>query len=63
MAQTTIKVDGANDLDLLERERALKIIAQLPTKALKNMASLADNEKAKAYLVNDIKFRTLKTFL
>ena len=63
MAHKTITVEGANDLDLLEREKALKIIAQLPTKALKNMASLADNEKAKAYLVNDLKFKTLKTFL
>jgi hypothetical protein len=63
MPDKLIKVEGINDLDLLERANALQAIANLPTKALKNMASLASNDKAKAYLTDNIKFATLKKFL
>lgn len=58
-----ITIQGKDGIDLMEREKALEKVQSLSTQELKNLASLAESDKARKYLSDPIKFKTLKTFL
>lgn len=62
MAQS-ISITGQNPIDQNKRAKSLNVINNLTTKELENIASLASNEKARAYLSNSAKFAMLKSFL
>lgn len=47
---SAIKIKGDNSLDTDIRLEAMQKLNQLPTKILKNMASLANSKKAHQYL-------------
>ena len=60
----TVNVKGTNVLDENQKAQALQKLADnLSAKELKNIASLCDNAKAKAYFSNDVKFNMLKTLV
>lgn len=58
-----IKVIGTTPIDIATRKKSLEAINSLPTKALKNIASLVGSDKAVDHLTSDTKFKTLKMFL
>lgn len=58
-----IKITGSSDLDTAKRKAAAEKLLKLSTKGLENLASLAESEKARAYIESPVKFQTLKTFL
>lgn len=58
-----INVKGNNPIDLKQRVEAINVVNGLTTHQLKNLVSLADSEKAKAYLSDDKKMSKLKFFL
>ncbi len=59
----SISITAKSEIELLEREAAFRVIAELTTKELKNLASMAKSENARKYLTNAVKFQTLKAFL
>lgn len=58
-----IKITGSSDLDTAKRKAAVEKLLKLSTKGLENLASLAESQKARGYIEDPLKFKTLKTFL
>ena len=58
-----IKITGSSDLDTVKRKAAIEKLLKLSTKGLENLASLAENEKARGYIETPAKFQVLKSFL
>lgn len=48
---------------MAKRKAAVEKLLKLSTKGLENLASLAESQKARGYIEDPLKFKTLKTFL